>query len=276
MHEPDPTGARENPTGAREDLTVGEAARLIGVSVRTLHHWDALGLAVPSGRTWSGYRLYSPDDVARLQQVLVYRETGMPLARIGELLDEAGTSALEHLERQRALLLARITRLQRMVGAVEALMDEETRMSTTPEQRAEILGTGWDPAWEEEAQRRWGDTDEWAQSEARRAAMSASDWKRVKEESDRFLADLAAAMREGAEPGGERANALAERHRASIDQWFDTSHSKQVLIACGYVADPRFAAYYDGYEPGLAAWLKEIIDANAAAHGVDPATARWQ
>ena len=72
MHEPDPTGARQ-------DLTVGEAARLVGVSVRTLHHWDALGLAVPSGRTWSGYRLYSPDDVARLQQVLVYRETGMPL-----------------------------------------------------------------------------------------------------------------------------------------------------------------------------------------------------
>ena len=269
MHEPDPTGSRQ-------DLTVGEAARLIGVSVRTLHHWDALGIAVPSGRTWSGYRLYSPDDVARLQQVLVYRETGMPLARIGELLDEAGTSALEHLERQRALLLARITRLQRMVGAVEALMDEETRMSTTPEQRAEILGTGWDLAWEEEAQRRWGDTDEWAQSEARRAAMSASDWKRVKEESDRLLADLAAAMREGAEPGGERANALAERHRASIDQWFDTSHSKQVLIACGYVADPRFAAHYDGYEPGLAVWLKEIIDANAAAHGVDPTTARWQ
>ena len=269
MHEPDLPGARE-------DLTVGEAARLIGVSVRTLHHWDALGLAVPSGRTWSGYRLYSPDDVARLQQVLVYRETGMPLARIGELLDEAGTSALEHLERQRALLLARITRLQRMVGAVEALMDEETRMSTTPEQRAEILGAGWDPAWEEEAQRRWGDTDEWAQSEARRAAMSASDWKRVKEESDRLLADLAAAMREGAEPGGERANALAERHRAGIDQWFDTSHSKQVLIACGYVADPRFAAHYDGYEPGLATWLKKIIDANAAAHGVDPATARWQ
>ena len=53
MHEPDPTGARQ-------DLTVGEAARLVGVSVRTLHHWDALGLAKPSGRTWSGYRLYSP------------------------------------------------------------------------------------------------------------------------------------------------------------------------------------------------------------------------
>lgn len=265
--------------GAGEDLTVGEAARLVGVSVRTLHHWDALGLATPSGRSWAGYRLYSPDDVARLQQVLVYRETGMPLARIGELLDETGTSALEHLKRQHVLLLERITRLQRMVRAVEALTDKETRMSTTPEQRAEILGSDWDPTWKdwkEEAQQRWGDTDEWAQSERRRATMNASDWRQVKEDSDQLVADLAAAMREGVRPGSERANALAEQHRASIGYWFDTSYSKQVLIARGYVADPRFTAYYDAVEPGLAAWLKEVIDANAAAHGVDPATAEWE
>ena len=82
-------------------------------------------------------------------------------------------------------------------------------------------------------------------------------------------------MREGVEPGDERANALAERHRASIDQWFDTTYSKQVLIARGYVADPRFTAHYDRLEVGLAAWLKGIIDANAAAHGVDPVAAVW-
>ena len=71
------------------------------------------------------------------------------------------------------------------------------------------------------------------------------------------------------------ANALAEEHRAGLT-WFDVTPAKHVILARGYVADPRFAAHYDGYEPGLAAWLKEIIDANAAAHGVDPATARWQ
>ncbi|WP_366180669.1 TipAS antibiotic-recognition domain-containing protein [Actinomyces timonensis] len=149
-------------------------------------------------------------------------------------------------------------------------------MSTTPEQRAEILGTDWDPAWEEEAQQRWGDTDEWVQSEKRRASMNASDWTQVKEDSDQLVADLAAAMRQGVQPGSERANALAEQHRASIAYWFDTSHSKQVLIARGYVTDPRFTAYYDAVEPGLAAWIKEVIDANAATHGVDPATAAWE
>ena len=146
----------------------------------------------------------------------------------------------------------------------------------TPQQQAEILGAEWDPAWQEEAEERWGRTDEWAQSAARKAAMTRQDWARVAKETGILEADLAAAMRKGVVPGSERANALAERHRAGIDQWFDTTYSKQVLIARGYVADPRFTAYYDKIEDGLAAWLKEIIDANAAAHGVDPAAAVWE
>ncbi|MCL3777865.1 MerR family transcriptional regulator [Actinomyces sp. 186855] len=261
--------------GAREDLTVGEAARLAGVSVRTLHHWDALGLVTPSGRTWSGYRLYSPDDVARLQQVLVYRETGMPLARIGELLDEPGTSALEHLERQHVLLMDRIARLQRMVRAVEELTDKEARMSTTPEQRAESLGTGWDPAWEAEAEQRWGQTDDWKASAERQAAQGPEERAAARARVEQVERALAAAKREGVLPGSERANALAEEHRASLT-WFDVTPAKHVLLARGYVGDPRFAAHYDALEPGLASWLKEVIDANATVHGVDPVTAVWE
>ena len=146
----------------------------------------------------------------------------------------------------------------------------------TPQQQAEILGAEWDPAWQEEAEERWGDSDEWAQAAARKAAMTRQDWARVAEETEALETDLANAMREGVVPGSERANALAERHRAGIDRWFDTTYSKQVLIARGYVADSRFTAYYDKRESGLAAWIKEIIDANAAAHGVDPANAVWQ
>ena len=259
------------------EMTVGRVAGLVGVSVRTLHHWDEIGLVTPSARSWAGYRLYGPDDVARIHQVLVYRETGMPLAEVARVLDDPHVDAVAHLARQRELLQARIAHLTRMLRAVDTMMERSTmEQNLTPQQQAEILGAEWDLAWQEEAEERWGDTEEWAQSAARKAAMTRQDWARVAKETGVLEADLAAAMREGVEPGDERANALAERHRASIDQWFDTSHSKQVLIACGYVADPRFAAHYDGYEPGLAAWLKEIIDANAAAHGVDPAAAVWE
>ena len=265
------------PTDAAEDLlTVGQTATLVGVSVRTLHHWDEIGLVSPSARTWSGYRLYGPCDVARLHRVLVYRETGMPLSRIAEVLAEPGGDGHTHLAHQRELLVARIAHLQRMVRAVDTMMERyEMGTTPTPQEAAEILGTHWDPAYEKEAEQRWGDTDEWAQSAARRAAMTAQDWRSVREEVEALESDLAAAARQGVEPGSERANALAERHRASIDRWFDTTYAKQVLIARGYVADPRFTAHYEAIEPGLAAWLKEVIDANAAAHGVDPTTAQW-
>lgn len=259
------------------ELTVGQVAGLVGVSVRTLHHWDEIGLVVPSARSWAGYRLYGPDDVARIHRVLVYRETGMPLAEVARVLDDPDVDATAHLARQRDLLQARIAHLTRMLRAVDTMMERNSMgENLTPQQQAEILGAEWDPAWQEEAEERWGDSDEWAQAAARKAAMTRQDWARVAEETEALETDLANAMREGVVPGSERANALAERHRASIDRWFDTTYAKQVLIARGYVADSRFTAYYDKRESGLAAWIKEIIDANAAAHGVDPANAVWQ
>ena len=259
------------------ELTVGQVAGLVGVSVRTLHHWDEIGLVVPSARSWAGYRLYEPDDVARIHRVLVYRETGMPLAEVARVLDDPDVDATAHLARQRDLLQARIAHLTRMLRAVDTMMERNSMgENLTPQQQAEILGAEWDPAWQEEAEERWGDSDEWAQAAARKAAMTRQDWARVAEETEALEIDLANAMREGVVPGSERANALAERHRTSIDRWFDTTYAKQVLIARGYVADSRFTAYYDKRESGLAAWIKEIIDANAAAHGVDPANAVWQ
>ena len=269
-----------NTAPRREDsgeLTVGQVAGLVGVSVRTLHHWDEIGLVVPSARSWAGYRLYGPDDVARIHRVLVYRETGMPLAEVARVLDDPDVDVTAHLARQRDLLQARIAHLTRMLRAVDTMMEKNSMgENLTPQQQAEILGAEWDPAWQEEAEERWGDSDEWAQAAARKAAMTRQDWARVAEETEALETDLANAMREGVVPGSERANALAERHRASIDRWFDTTYAKQVLIARGYVANSRFTAYYDKRESGLAAWIKEIIDANAAAHGVDPANAVWQ
>ncbi|MGO1228476.1 MAG: MerR family transcriptional regulator, partial [Brachybacterium sp.] len=84
-----------------EDLTVGRIADLVGVSVRTLHHWDSIGLVRPSGRSWSGYRLYDAPDLARIHRVLVYRELGLALAQIGRILDDPSVDPREHLQRQR-------------------------------------------------------------------------------------------------------------------------------------------------------------------------------
>ncbi|WP_291278989.1 MerR family transcriptional regulator [Galactobacter sp.] len=234
-------------------LRVGEAARALGVSVRTLHHWDETGLVSPEARTGSGYRLYSRADIARLQQVLVYREVGMPLEQISRVLASPGADEAEHLRRQRDLLLTRIARLEEMVSSVDTLLERNmTHNELTPEEQAGALGSVWTDPYHDEA--------------------DMEEAKRALEDLETALAE---GLRAGVEPGSSEANALAERHRANVGQWFDVSHARQSLIAQGYTADPRWTEHYDSREPGLAAWLRAIIDANARAHGVDPDTAEW-
>jgi DNA-binding transcriptional MerR regulator len=257
-------------------LTVGAAASHAGVTVRTLHHWDAIGLVRPSQRSTAGYRLYSAADVARIHRVLIYRELGMPLENIGELLDAATIDATEPLRQQRAQLLDRIARLQGMVAAVDRMIEAaDTGILLSAEEQVAIFGEQWQPSWTAEARDRWGNTPQWAQYAERAASRSAADWQEVADGVAALDRDLARAKQAGVSPGSEQANALAERHRASIGAYFDCTVSMHVCLGRKYATEPGFAAYYDGIEPGLSGWLRDIIDANARAHGVDPHTATW-
>ena len=258
-------------------MTVGEVSTLLGVSVRALHHWDETGLVHPSRRSAAGYRLYCETDIMRIQQVLVYRQTGMNLADIKMVLDEPETDAMTHLHRQRELVQGQISHLQQMLNSIDMVMDiQQSGARISVAEMAEIWGTDWDPVYIEEAHAQWGDTEDWAESYRRKARMSRADWERAHEETVALETALAEAMRSGIKPGSPEANALARWHRKDFNRWFEVSASKQVLIARGYVADERYARYYDKRAPGLAAWLKDVIDASARSEGVDPATATWE
>jgi MerR family transcriptional regulator, thiopeptide resistance regulator len=270
--------ARDNGGMTSEDgRTVGRAAELVGVSVKTLHHWDAIGLASPSGRSRGGYRLYSDADLARLQRITVYRELGFPLAEITALLEDPATDAREHLRRQRALLAERRERLEAMSRAVDRLLEAfEGGLGLSAEEQVAIFGRGWDPGLVGEAADRWGDTPQWAQYAERAAERTPEDWKRIAAATHELNDDLAAAVRAGTQPGSAAANELAERHRALMSTYFDCTHAMHVCMSRRSTVDERFAEHWDRLEPGLAVWLQEAIAANAQAHGVDPATATWE
>ena len=258
-------------------MTVGEVSTLLGVSVRALHHWDETGLVHPSRRSAAGYRLYCEADIMRIQQVLVYRQTGMDLADIKMVLDEPETDAMTHLRRQRELVQGQVSHLQQMLNSIDMVMEiHQSGARISVAEMAEIWGTDWDPVYIEDAHAQWGDTEDWAESYRRKAQMSRADWERAHEETVALETALAEAMRSGVKPGSPEANALARWHRKDFNRWFEVSISKQVLIARGYVADERYARYYDKRAPGLAAWLKDVIDASARSEGVDPATATWE
>lgn len=262
---------------ASDELTIGEVASLVGVSVRTLHHWDAVGLVRPQGRTPGGYRAYSAADVGRVHRVLVYRELGFALTKISALLDDPAVDEAEHLRQQQRLLEKRIERLRQMADAVGQVLASRTTGGTlTAQQQAEIFGRGWREEWAEEARERWGDSDEWAQFERNAAVLSEADRGQLQASGDALYSDLAAAKRSGVAPGSDQADDLAEQHREMIGRLFACTHSMQVCLGQLYVQDARFSAYFDALEPGLSEWLSEVIDVNARRHGVDPARARWE
>lgn len=244
--------------------TVGAVAALTGVSVRTLHHYDHIGLVVPSVRTPAGYRGYTDADIERLHLVLVYRSVGMPLDEIRTLLDDPGADELEHLQRQHALLLEQADRLQHTIKAVEELMNaHRSGIQLTAEEQIEIFGTtAFSEEYADEAEERWGETDAWKQSQQWVSQFSKQDWIAIKTEGDALLADLAQAKRDRVAPGSAQANALAARHRTSIERFYDCGDEMQRNLVEMYLADERFTRYYDDVEPGLAQFLHDIVVAS--------------
>ena len=142
-----------------EEYSVGKVADLAGVTVRTLHHYDEIGLVRPHGRSPAGYRRYSADDIERLQQVLIYRRLGFSLDEIAPLLDDPAVDALEHLRRQRDLLVRKGAELAEMVRALDEQLAARNRgMRLTPEEQLEIFGTDKvGGEWADEAERHWGE-----------------------------------------------------------------------------------------------------------------------
>src|SRR5689334_12367017 len=143
--------------------TVGAVAALTAVSVRTLHHYDHIGLVVPSVRTAAGYRGYTDADIERLHMVLVYRSIGLAREDIRTLLDDENADVLSRLQHQHRLLLEQSDRLQHTVKAVEELMSaHRSGIQLTAEEQIEIFATTeFDEDYAVEAEQRWGDTEAW-------------------------------------------------------------------------------------------------------------------
>ena len=253
-------------THERDALTVGEVSRLAGVSVRALHHYDEIGLLVPSTRTDAGYRLYSREDLDRLQEILLFRELEIPLDDIAVLLSGGAFDRRAALELHHELLTQKATRTSALIASVErAINAERTGVRMTTEETFEVFGD-FDPAeYEDEVKERWGETDAYKESARRTARYTKADWERFKAEQEQVGSAAIALMDEGAAPDDPRAMDVAEQARVQIDTWFyPCSHAMHVGLAEMYIADPRFTATYEKMHAVMAQWWHDAILANAA------------
>jgi DNA-binding transcriptional MerR regulator len=250
---------------------VGQVAGFAGVTVRTLHHYDEIGLLAPGGRSHAGHRRYDDTDLDRLQQILFYRELGFPLEEVAALLDDPEADPRAHLRRQHELLTARIEKLQKMAAAVEHAMEARTMgINLTPEEKFEVFGDKDPEEHAEEAERRWGGTETYAESQRRAAGYTKDDWKRVQAEVASWSERYDALMEAGERPDGEPAMDMAEEHRLHITKWFYTcTYEIHQGLGDMYVGDERFKEFYDSRRPGTAEHLRDAIVANATRHSAE-------
>lgn len=247
-------------------MTVGDLARLAGVSVRTLHHYDEVGLLSPSERSDAGYRLYADAELERLQQVLFYKELGFSLDEIQDLMNDPGYDSLTALANQREMLGNQLKRTKAMIALIDkTMMSIEGAIPMEKDEMFEVFGD-FDPAqYEDEVKQRWGETEAYAESARRTARYTKADWQRFKDEQEQIGSRMVELLDAGVEPTDERAMDVAEQARLQIDKWFyPLSRENFVHLGDMYVADPRFNATYEKMREGLAEWLRDAIRANAA------------
>ncbi len=249
------------------ERTVGRVAALTGLTVRALHHYDAIGLVSPSLRSAAGYRLYTDDDLRRLQQVLLFRELGFALDAVRELVDAPADRRRAALRERRDAIERQRRRADAVLRAVDATLhslDTDTPMNT--ERSFDDYRQFMHGEYADEARERWGETDAWAISRRRTRDYSADDWARIRAEGDALTGDFLEAMHRGDAADGDAAMAIAERHREHIERHFyPCSQAMHANVAAMYTGDERFRAHYDRHAEGLAAYIQAAVHANAAA-----------
>jgi len=237
-------------TSFMKQYTVKQLGELSGVTVRTLHHYDEIGLLKPSHRTDAGYRLYEEKDLMKLQQILIYREMDFALEDIKSILNDPSFDLKEALHDQKRFLLQQHERYQQLLQTIDKTLkriEEDDQLVTD----ADLYG-GFTPEqaerYDREAKEKYGDMYELSQKNVRQ--MTKGQWKALGEEGEAISKGMAGYI--GTDPARPEVQALIQRHYAWIEHFYPCSAQIYRGLAQLYVGNPEFRAHYDRFAPGLA------------------------
>lgn len=243
--------------------TVQKLSRLAGVSPRTIRYYDEIGLLKPARFNSSGYRIYGPREVDQLQQILFYRELGVSLDCIKDILTDPEFDEIAALEEHHRRLLAKRDQLDLLIANVEkTLAAKEGRIVMADKEKFEgfkrQLVEEHEKRYGKEARARYGDEAVDA-SNAKVLNMTREQYQEVAQLEQELKDTLAKAFKTE-DPAGELAQKAADLHRQWLCYFWD-SYSKEAHagLAEMYVDDERFTAYYDEKQPGTAAFLRDAI-----------------
>ena len=239
--------------------TVSQLAKLAGVSVRTLHHYDQIGLLEPSARTEAGYRLYDEPELLRLQQILFFKELDMPLDEVRQILVDPGFDQVAALEHHRRLLQQRMDRLARLLKTIDRTIEslEEDDVTLADEELYEGFTKEQIERYKREAREMY-DPAQVEESERRAKKMSRAQRKAVGAEGEAVTTALAALA--DREPGDAEVQRAIARHHAWIENFYPCSAERYRGLGQLYVEHPEFRAFYDKHRSDLADFLSAAMN----------------
>jgi len=241
----------------KEHWQIGELAARAGVSVRTLRHYDAIGLLQPNEIMPSGYRIYDETAMAKLEQILYFRELGFALEEIREMMTSPAYDAREAMKRQKALLQMKKQRIEAMISRLDEAIGGHGTPKTEVFDMSEIEKAK--KQYADETKARWGNTQAYAESEKRTAKYSKEDWQQIQSGMTQLF-DAFAAVRD-LDPEDARVQALVKDWQQYITDHFYAC-TDEILAGLGqmYVCDERFKANIDQSGEGTAACMSRAIE----------------
>lgn len=247
------------------EYRIKDAADAAGVSVRTLHHYDRIGLLCPEKTDANGYRKYTDADLQKLQQVMFFKELDFSLSEIRMIIDDPDFNRLEAMQNHIKLLLKKKKRLDSIIDSLEKTIEsiKEDRKMTNDEIFSPFSMKEIDEHREKyaaEARTKYGKTDAYKQSSARTASYTKEDWQRITAEGNHIFGEFAEIMEEPADSAA--AFNLVEKWRGHISKnFYHCSIEFLAGLGATYVSDERFTRNIDKTKPGLALFMSRAIEA---------------
>lgn len=239
------------------NYTVKQLAKTAGVSVRTIHYYDEVGLLKPAFVKENGYRGYTDAELLKLEQILFFKELDFPLEEIVRIMTASNFDTMAALTDQKRYLELKEAKVKRQIAtiskAINNLKGGEIIMQTTTTTIQNKM-----EEYKKEAKARWGNTDAYKQSQKRTAHWTKADYNRLAENTTSLTQELADTMDKGFD--SPEFQALVDQHHQAIELFYDCPPEMYRGLASMYVTDQRFKDFYDKSRPGLAEVLHKAIN----------------
>lgn len=238
-------------------MKINEVAKLTGITIRTLHYYDEIGLLKPSQITEAGYRLYDENNLSELQQILFFKELNFPLNEIKEIMTNSEYDKTEALKKHKELLLKKRERIDKLITLVDNTIKGEGKMSFKEFDMTEIESAK--KKYAKEVKERWGSYDAYIESEKKTSNYGKEQWQEINNEGKEILKAFADNMDKT--PDSKEVQELVKEWQCFITERFYNC-TNEILQCLGlmYVGDERFKENIDSNGEGTAEFISKAIE----------------